>query len=79
MSASMIVTGVKDTDKQKNKTTLIRFLEYSRQLHNSDASVVLVQPIVWVITVSYSSGSASHHPDSPLDNMYSLTPSILPF
>ena len=64
----------KHTDKHKNKTTLIRFVEYSRGFHNSDASIVLVQPIVWVMRVLFSSSNVSHHSGGPQSSSHSVTP-----
>ena len=55
------------TNKHESETPLIRIVEYSRKFHNSDAIIVLVQPIVWVMRVLYSSGSVSHHPGSSLN------------
>ena len=64
----------KHTDKHKNKTTVIRFVEYSRGFHNSDASIVLVQPIVWVMRVLFSSSNVSHHSGGPQSSSHSVTP-----
>lgn len=39
----------KHTYQLKSKTPLIQFFEYSCEFHNSDASIVLVELIVWVM------------------------------
>ena len=66
-------------NKCKSKTPLIQFVEYSCEFLNSDASIVLMQPVVSIMRVLYSSGSASHHPDGPLSSKYSVTPCNHPF
>ena len=63
------------TNKHKSKTPLIWFSEFL----NLDSNIALMQPIVWVKRVLYSSGGASRYSDGPLDSMYSVTTYILPF
>ena len=61
-----------------SKTPLIQFLQYSCEFHNSDASIVLVQSIFWVMRVLNSSGSISHHPDCLLGRKHNVTPFPIP-
>ena len=69
----------KHTNNDNSKSPLIRFVEYLREFHKLHANTVLVHPIVLIMRVWYSSGSASHHPYDPLDSMDSVTHCTLLF